>query len=190
MRPSLHRAPSGMLVLSMLCGMLFLCAGPAGGQEVYPSKPIRLVVTTAAGGAGDLVARAVADRLSESMRQPIVIENQPVGNGVLAGSQVARAAPDGYTLMIAVDSMLVVNPHLHANLPYDPFRDFAPISAVTRNSLVLVTNTSVKANNVRELIALAKGNPGKLNFASTGLGTVLHIGMELFKNMTNTEIVH
>ena len=149
-----------------------------------------MIVTTAAGGAGDLVARALADRLSQTMGQPVIIENQPAGNGAVAAGQVARAAPDGYTLMSVVDSTLTINPHLYRNLPYDPFRDFTPVSIVSTLPLVLVINSAVKANDVAELIALAKANPGKLNYASTGIGTVLHVGMELFKLMTKTEIVH
>jgi tripartite-type tricarboxylate transporter receptor subunit TctC len=172
------------------CVALSLCAMSVSAQDLYPSKPVHLIVTTAAGGAGDLVARAVAERLSESMRQPVVVENQPAGNGGIAAGQVARAAPDGYTLLSLVDSTLTINPHLYRNLPYDPSRDFAPVSIITTLPLVLVTNASVQANNVRELIALAKANPGKLNYASTGVGTVLHIGMELFKLMTKTDIVH
>jgi tripartite-type tricarboxylate transporter receptor subunit TctC len=123
---------------------LYLCAVSAGAEDLYPSKPIHFIVTTAAGGAGDLVARAVADRLSESMRQPVIIENQPAGNGGIAAGQVAKSAPDGYTLMTVVDSTLTINPHLYRNLPYDPFRDFAPVSMVTRLPLVLVTNTTCK----------------------------------------------
>jgi tripartite-type tricarboxylate transporter receptor subunit TctC len=172
------------------CVALSLCAMSVSAQDLYPSKPVHLIVTTAAGGAGDLVARAVAERLSESMRQPVVVENQPAGNGGIAAGQVARAAPDGYTLLSLVDSTLTINPHLYRNLPYDPSRDFAPVSIITTLPLVLVTNASVQANNVRELIAFAKANPGKLNYASTGVGTVLHIGMELFKLVTKTDIVH
>src|SRR5215470_1213758 len=188
MRQSFRFGPPHALVT--WCLALLLCAASVGAQEPYPSKSIHLVVTTAAGGAGDLVARTLADRLTESLRQPVIIENQPAGNGAIAAGQVARAAPDGYTLMSVVDSTLTINPHLYRNLPYDPFRDFAPISIVSTLPLVLVTNTNVPAANVRELIALAAANPGKLNYASTGVGTVLHIGMELFKRMTGTEIVH
>lgn len=159
-------------------------------QEAFPSKPIRLVVTTAAGGANDLVARTVADRLAESMHQPFIVENLPAGNGSIAAGQVAGAAPDGHTLMIVVDSTLTVNPHLYKNITYDVFRDFTPIGIISRVPVLLVANNNVKANNVNELIALAKAEPGKLNYASTGVGTSLHIGMELFKLMTKTEIVH
>ena len=176
-------------VLSAI-GMGLLSAASARAQDNYPWKPIQLVVTTAAGGALDLVARTVADRLSASMHQPIIVENQPAGNGGVAAGQFAKATPDGHTLMMVVDSTVTINPHLYRNLNYDPFRDFAPVSVVTRLPLVLISNPTVQANNLQELIALAKANPGKLNYASTGVGTQLHIGMEMFKLMTKTEIVH
>jgi tripartite-type tricarboxylate transporter receptor subunit TctC len=164
--------------------------GPALAQDSYPSKPIQLVVTTAAGGALDLVARTVADRLSAAMHQPIIIENQPAGNGSVAAGQFAKAIPDGHTLMMVVDSTVTINPHLYRNLNYDPFRDFAPVSVVTRLPLVLVSNPAVQAKSLQELIALAKANPGKLTYGSTGVGTQLHIGMEMFKLMTKTDILH
>ena len=163
---------------------------PVRAQDTYPSRPIQLVVTTAAGGALDLVARTVADRLSDALHQPVIIENQPAGNGSVAAGQFAKAAPDGHTLMMVVDSTVTINPSLYKNLSYDPFRDFAPVSLVTRLPLVLISNPAVKADNLKDLIALLKANPGKLNYASTGVGTQLHIGMELFKLMTKTDIVH
>jgi len=170
--------------------LALLDQGRSHAQDSYPTKPIQLVVTTAAGGALDLVARAVADRLSASMGQPIIIENQPAGNGSVAAGQFSKAKPDGYTLMMVVDSTVTINPHLYRNLSYDSDRDFAPVSVVSRLPLVLLSNPAVKAANLKELIALAKANPGKLNYASTGVGTQLHIGMELFKLMTKTDIVH
>ena len=184
------RAVLCAIVASASCFGLAQSAQPAWAQETYPSKPIHLVVTTAAGGAGDLVARALADRLSQSFGQPAIVENQPAGNGAVAAGQVARAAPDGYTLMSVVDSTLTINPHLYRNLPYDPLRDFTPVSIVSTLPLVLVTNSVLATNDVAGLIALAKANPGKLNYASTGIGTVLHVGMELFKLVTKTDIVH
>jgi tripartite-type tricarboxylate transporter receptor subunit TctC len=190
MKQNLRCSTSDVLVMAVLWVAVGLCVGPARAQEPYPSRPINLIVTTAAGGANDLVARALSERLSESMRQPVIIENQPAGNGGIAAGQVARAAPDGHTLIMLVDSTLTINPHLYRNLTYDPFRDFTPVSLVTRLPLVLVTSTATKANDVRELIALAKASPGKLNYASTGVGTVLHIGMELFKLETKTDVVH
>lgn len=171
-------------------GMALLSSASVHTQESYPSKPIQVVVTTAAGGALDLVARTVADRLSPSLHQPMIIENQPAGNGGVAAGQFVKAAPDGHTLMMVVDSTVTTNPHLYRNLSYDPFRDFAPVSVVTRLPLVLVSNPAVQAGNLQELIALIKAKPGQLNYASTGVGTQLHIGMEMFKLMTGTDIVH
>ena len=176
----------------MFLGLQGLCVatGESRAQQAYPTKPIQFVVTTAAGGANDLVARTVGNRLSELLHQPIVIENQPAANGSLAASQVARAPADGHTLMIVVDSTMTINPHLYGNIPYDVFRDFTPISLLTRAPVILLANSEVKANTVQELINLAKASPGKLNYASTGVGTQLHMGMELFKMMTSTDIVH
>jgi tripartite-type tricarboxylate transporter receptor subunit TctC len=178
------------IALSALGMGLLFSALPTAAQEGWPSKPIQLVVTTAAGGALDLVARTIAERLSASLHQPIVIDNQPAGNGSVAAGQFARANPDGHTLMMVVDSTVTINPHLYRNLAYEPLRDFAPVSLITRLPLVLIANPGVQAENLKELIALAKANPGKLNYASTGVGTQLHIGMELFKLMTKTDIVH
>jgi tripartite-type tricarboxylate transporter receptor subunit TctC len=175
--------------LSVL-GIGLLSAVSVRAQDNYPSKPIQVVVTTAAGGALDLVARTVADRLSPALHQPIIIDNQPAGNGSVAAGQFAKATPDGHTLMMVVDSTVTINPHLYRNLSYDAFRDFAPVSVVTRLPLVLVSNPAVQARDLKELIAVIKANPGKLNYASTGVGTQLHIGMEMFKLLTKTDIVH
>jgi len=161
--------------------------GTAQAQD-YPSRPIKLVLPQPPGGAIDLIARALGERLSEQMKQPVIVENMPGANGGLAAGQVARSAPDGYTLFMPVDTNLVVNPNLYPNLAYDPVRDFAPISVLAKVALVLVANPKVPADNVRELIAFAKSNPGKLNYASIGLGTQSHLGMELFKMMTGTDI--
>jgi tripartite-type tricarboxylate transporter receptor subunit TctC len=156
--------------------------------EPYPSHPIRLVLPQPAGGAVDLIARALGDRFTEQMRAPVVVENMPGANGSLAAGAVARAAADGYTLMLAVDSNLVINPSLYHNLSYDSFRDFVSISIIARLHMVLVANPKVEADNVRELIAYAKAHPNKLNYASIGVGTAMHMGMELFKLATGTEI--
>jgi len=122
------------------------------------------------------------------MRQPVIVENQPGANGGLAAGQVTRSPPDGYTLFMAVDTNLVVNPSLYPNLTYDPFRDFIPISIIAKVYLVLVASSRVEAGSVQELLTLARANPGKLNYASIGLGTQAHLGMELFKLMTKTDI--
>ena len=177
-----------MAALSVL-SLAYVIAQPhiARAQD-YPSHTIRLVLSQPPGGAIDLIARTLADRLSAQMKQPVIVENRPGANGGLAAGDVVRAAPDGYTLFMAVDTNLVVNPTLYHDLPYEPFRDFTPISVLAKTELVLVANPKVSANSVRELIAHAKANPGKLNYASIGLGTQAHLGMELFKLMTKTQI--
>ena len=163
-------------------------AAPCGAQDRYPSRPVKLVLPQPAGGAVDLIARALADRLSEQMGQPFIVENMPGANGSLAGGNVARSPSDGYTLMLAVDSNLVINPSLYHSLTYDPFKDFAPISIIARLNMVLVANPKVSANSVKELIDYAKAHPNKLNYAEIGIGSAMHMGMERFKFMTKTEI--
>ena len=163
-------------------------AAPCGAEDHYPSRPVKLVLPQPAGGAVDLIARALADRLSEQMGQPFIVENMPGANGSLAGGNVARSPSDGYTLMLAVDSNLVINPSLYHTLTYDPFKDFVPIGIVARLNMVLVANPKVSANNVKELIAYAKAYPNKLNYAEIGVGSAMHMGMERFKFMTKTEI--
>jgi tripartite-type tricarboxylate transporter receptor subunit TctC len=163
-------------------------AATARADDRYPSRPVKLVLPQPAGGAVDLIARALADRLAEQMGQPFIVENMPGANGSIAGGNVARAPADGYTLMLAVDSNLVINPSLYHTLTYDPFKDFAPISIIARLNMVLVANPKVSANSVRELIDYAKQNPNKLNYAEIGIGSAMHMGMEQFKFMTKTEI--
>jgi tripartite-type tricarboxylate transporter receptor subunit TctC len=162
----------------LLSGLIGVLSAQAWANDSYPSKVIHLVVTTAAGGADDFVARAVAQRLSATVGQPVIIENEPAGNGSVAAGEVARAPADGYTLMMVVDSTLTINPHLYTTIHYDVFRDFTPISIISRLPTVLMARADLPANNVQELIALAHARPGKLNYASTGVGTVLHVGME------------
>jgi tripartite-type tricarboxylate transporter receptor subunit TctC len=173
--------------MAMLGGAAIAWPLAARAQD-YPTHPIKLVLPQPPGGAIDLIARTLAERLSEQMNQPVIVENRPGANGGLAAGDVARSAGDGYTLFMAVDTNLVVNPSLYPELSYDPFRDFAPISVLTKVELVLVAHPKVPADTVRELIAYAKANPGKLNYASIGLGTQAHLGMELFKLMTKTDI--
>jgi tripartite-type tricarboxylate transporter receptor subunit TctC len=177
---------------TMLAAALMFGALPfaALAQDAYPSRPIQMIVTTAAGGTGDLVARVVGDRLSEALKQPIVVENQPAGNGSVAVGQVARAKPDGHTLIFMADSTLTINPHLYTHLTVDPVKELAPVGIAAKMPMVLLAGQHVKAANVQELIALARANPGKLSYASTGVGTHLHIGGEMFKLKTKTDIVH
>jgi tripartite-type tricarboxylate transporter receptor subunit TctC len=177
----------GFAALMLACTAVGL--KPAGAQD-YPSRNIKLILPQPAGGAVDLIARVLGERLAEQMNQPVIVENMPGANGSLAGAAVARAAPDGYTLMLAVDSNLVVNPSLYSNLNYDPFRDFIPISVIAKLNTVLVANPKVEATNVRELIAYAKAHPNKLNYAGIGIGSAMHMGMELFKFETGVQINH
>jgi tripartite-type tricarboxylate transporter receptor subunit TctC len=184
----MHRIVSAIACIALAYLSFVATAVTAAGPDDYPSKPIRFILPQPAGGAVDLIARTLGDRLSEQMRQPVIVENQPGANGGLAGGQVTRSTPDGYTLFMAVDTNLVVNPSLYPNLAYDPVRDFIPISIIAKVYLVLVASSKLEANSVQELIALAKASPGKLNYASIGLGTQAHLGMELFKLMTKTDI--
>jgi tripartite-type tricarboxylate transporter receptor subunit TctC len=184
----MHRIVSAIACIALACLSVVAMAVTAAGADDYPSKPIRFILPQPAGGAVDLIARTLGDRLSEQMRQPVIVENQPGANGGLAGGQVTRSTPDGYTLFMAVDTNLVVNPSLYPTLTYDPVRDFIPISIIAKVYLVLVASSKLEANSVQELIALAKASPGKLNYASIGLGTQAHLGMELFKLMTKTDI--
>jgi tripartite-type tricarboxylate transporter receptor subunit TctC len=184
----MHRIVSAIACIALVCLSVVAVAVTAARADDYPSKPIRFILPQPAGGAVDLIARTLGDRLSEQMRQPVIVENQPGANGGLAGGQVTRSTPDGYTLFMAVDTNLVVNPSLYPNLAYDPVRDFIPISIIAKVYLVLVASSKLEANSVQELIALAKASPGKLNYASIGLGTQAHLGMELFKLMTKTDI--
>ena len=172
-----------------LCVALLLGANTADAQDSYPSKPIQVVVATAAGGAADTMGRLLGERLSEQMQQPIVVINQAGANGGIAAAQVARAAPDGYTLLLAIDTNLLVNPLLYSNLPYEPFRDFAPISQIARVIMTFAVPPS-GPNTLQEFIAKAKANPGKLNYGSVGVGSTHHLGTERFKILTNIDIVH
>ena len=173
-------APAFLLLAWMLA--------PLAHAQDYPSHPIKLVLPQPPGGIIDLISRSLGERLAEQMKQPVIVENMPGANGSLAAGQVVRSVPDGYTLFMAVDTNLVVNPNLYTNLAYDPFRDFAPISVLAKVPLVLVANPKVPANDVRELIAFAKAHPGTLNYASIGLGTQSHLGMELLRIMTGIDI--
>lgn len=182
---------AGTVVARMLAaGMLAGIVGSAAAQQDYPNRPIRLIVPYPPGGGTDVIARVVTNRLAELLKQQVVIENRGGAGGVLGTEAVARSAPDGYTLLFATSAGLVINPLLNSGLSYDPVKDFEPVSLLVTSPLMLVINNSVPASSVRELIALAKSEPGKLNYASAGVGAPNHIGTELFKFMTGVEIVH
>jgi tripartite-type tricarboxylate transporter receptor subunit TctC len=158
------------------------------GQD-YPSKPIRLIVPFAPGGGNDTLARLIAQRLTSGLGQQIVVENRPGAGGVTATEQVARAAPDGYTLLLGFVGPLTMSPGMQ-KVGYDPITGFEPISLVAQGYQVLAVNPSVPAKSVSELVALAKAKPGALNYASGGTGTPLHLVPELFKLAAGVDIVH
>ena len=165
---------------------------PAFAQDAskFPEKPLRLVVPFAAGGPTDVMARLVAAKMAENMGQQIVVENKLGAGGTIAATEVARSAPDGYTLMFHNVSTAAINQHLYKKLAYDPVKDFQPISRLADIPNVMIINRDIPAKNLREFIAYARANPGKLNYASSGNGTILHLSGELFKQMTVVEMAH
>ncbi len=164
----------------LACLLLALAASPAESQPFpIPGKPVRLLVGFAAGGGTDIQARLVAPRLAEALGVPVVVENRPGASTMLAAQEGARAAPDGHTLLYTFNGTMTQNPHTLANVPYDPFRDFTPISLGARGPQVLVVNVAVPVNDVKELIAYGKANPGTLNIANFGVGTSSQIFAEL-----------
>src|SRR5438128_10171196 len=146
-----------------------IAQGPADDAAGFPSRAIRIVVPFPAGGPSDIVARIIGQKMSEDWGQPVVIENRGGGNTIIGAQLVAKAPPDGYTLLMAIDSTLVMNQYLHRSLPYDPFTDFAPITTITRTISVLAVRAADGPKSVKELIARAKAEPGKLNY---GAGTI------------------
>ena len=172
-----------------LAAALVLWAAPSSA-ETYPSKPLRMVVPFAAGGGADLVARAVAGGLAKRLGQPIIVDNKPGGGGTLGADAVAKAPADGYTLLYTTPGPQITNPYLMAKLPYDPVADLTPVSQVAIVSAVLVVNSAIPATNVKELIQYARAHPGKLNFASAGVGSSSHLAGELFKHDAKIDIVH
>ena len=163
-------------------------AFPSAAQN-YPSRPVRLIVGFAPGGGVDINARLLAPKLSEYLGQQVVVENVPGAGTNIANERVARAAPDGYTLLINT-AAVAINMSLYRNLPFDTLRDFAPVSVFSQSPNVLVVNAKLAAQNVRELVAMARSAPGKLNYSSAGVGTTQHLAAELFKLRTGTFIVH
>ena len=167
-----------------------LSASGAWAQAAYPHKPVRLVVPFPAGGATDLFARALSQKLGERLGGSLVIENRPGAGGAIGSDLVAKAAPDGYTLLLATSSTHSIGPALGARLPYDTVRDFSPIAQVGNAPSVMLVPNSSPARNVKEWIELARKNPGKLNYASSGNGTIVQLTTELFKAQAGLFIVH
>jgi tripartite-type tricarboxylate transporter receptor subunit TctC len=168
--------------------IVLLAAQTAWAQSAYPSRPVKILVGFTPGTAPDLAARILADRFSEVWRAPIVVENIPGAGGNVATERVAKAAADGYTLLMGGNSSLVINPSLYETLPFDPLKDFAPISQVFIAANVLAVPVEVPVKSVAELVALARANPGKLSYAHAGVGTSQHLGAELFKYRAHLDI--
>ena len=173
----------GVLALTLVLSI------PAALAQNYPTHPVKIVVPFAVGGSADVYGRFLAAKLSESMGQPFVVENRPGGGAVIGTDAVAKSAADGYTLLV-MSNTHTVNETLIPKKPYDLMRDLAPVTGINSQDLLLVAAPGVKANNLREFLDLAKKNPGKLNYASSGPGTPYHMAGELFKHMAGVNIVH
>src|SRR5580692_2975803 len=183
---------SRKLALSVAALLLaaFGAFGAFAGEATYPDRPITMIVTFPAGGASDVLARASADALSRGLGQPVVVDNRPGAGGHIGAETVAHAAPDGYTILFGTNGTLGIGPALYKNLRYDPARDLSPVGILHKLPLLLMVNPSVPAKNLRELIDYARANPGKLSFASAGVGTVSHLAGELFKEQAAIDILH
>jgi len=176
-------------MLRIACALLalFLCVSASG--QTYPAKPIKIIVPFAQGGAADLLSRMVAQRLQEAWGQPVVVENRTGANGNIGMEAAAKSAPDGYTLVQAPNGNIVVNPNLFQKLPYTE-KDFAPVSQIAKVENVLVVNPGIAANSVAELLALAKAQPGKISFASPGVGSQAHLAGEFLRLRGNVDLLH
>ena len=167
-----------------------LLATFAGLADAQSTQPIKLIVPFASGGPTDIAARIIAPRLSASLGRPVVVENKVGATGAIGAEFVAKAAPDGNTILFGTSSIMGANPAMTLKLPYDPIKDFSPVGLVATIENVLVVHPSVPANNVVELIRYAKANPGKLNYGSSGLGSTYHLGAELFASQTGISLTH
>ena len=174
---------------SALCllAALTLWLGPTHAQDSYPSRQIQIIVPFAPGGGTDIVSRTVAARMTESWKVPVIVDNRPGGNTIIGAQLAARAAPDGYTLFVAIDSTLAMNQSLYAKLPYDPIKDFAPVTLAISQPMVLAVHPSVQAGSVKDLIALARAKPGQMPYAHGALPA--QIAGELFKSAAGVDMI-
>lgn len=178
------RAIATLLITSCLCA----AAGKAAAADPYPTRPIRLIVPTAPGGATDVFARLIAQKMSETLKQPAVVENVAGAGTVLGGDRVAKSAPDGYTLLVATTATLATTPHLYKKLPYK-LEDFAPISMVAKFPMVLVVNPSSPLNSFRDFAVQAKANPGKVSYGTAGLGGTAHLVGKMIESALGTTLL-
>jgi tripartite-type tricarboxylate transporter receptor subunit TctC len=174
-----------------LIALIGLVLAPlASHAQSYPIRPIRVILSVPAGATPDVTARLITPGMSQILGQQLVVDNRPGGGGVIGAEIASKAAPDGYTVFISSPGALTILPHLRKDVPYDTLRDFAPVSLISIGPFVLITHPALPAKSVKELIALAKAQPGKLNYASAGNGVANHLAMELFKQMAGVDIVH
>jgi tripartite-type tricarboxylate transporter receptor subunit TctC len=169
--------------------LLLMVAGAVQAQP-YPNRPVKIVVPYAPGGLPDTIARIVGAKLGDVLGQQMVVENKGGAGGISGVTDVAKAPADGYTLLVADVGQIAINPHLFSNLPYDPLKDLAPVSLIGTSPLYLVAHPSVQANNMKELTALAKSQPGKLNYGSSGIGSIHHLATEALKSGLGIDLVH
>jgi tripartite-type tricarboxylate transporter receptor subunit TctC len=174
----------------LLAAPLFVPNPAACAQSDYPMRPVRLIVTVPPGGAADLVARVMAQKLGDALGQTFVVDNRGGGGGQIAADTVAKAAPDGYTTLLGSITTHGIGPHIYSKLPYDPVKDFAPVALYATMPMIVVANAQLPVKNVPELIALAKAKPNTISFASSGSGGAPHLVGELFKNVTGAPIQH
>jgi tripartite-type tricarboxylate transporter receptor subunit TctC len=185
------RLPSRLSCASWLAGLLITSLSSAiVFAQSYPAKPVRILVPSAPGGSFDILSRAIAQPVSAALGQPMIVENRPATGGIVGVEALAKAAPDGYTLLTAGNSHFVFNTFFYAKLPYDPRRDFAAISLVAKIPTGMFIHESVPAKTLQEFFAYAKANPGKLNYASAGVGHSTNLSMELIKQRTGADLVH
>jgi tripartite-type tricarboxylate transporter receptor subunit TctC len=158
--------------------------------QSFPNKPIRLVCPFPPGGAVDIASRAIAAELTKNLGQPVTVDNKPGAGGNIGGAEVARSAPDGYTLFMSTSGIQAINPFLYAKMPFDPSKDLAPVGALVSLNNVLVVHPSVKANSVADVVAMAKAQPGAVSYASSGSGTSIHMSGEMFKHLAGVNMLH
>jgi tripartite-type tricarboxylate transporter receptor subunit TctC len=176
--------------MRILLAIVMLLASLAAGAQPWPAKPVRIIVAYPPGGGIDVMGRQIAEKLTAMWAQPVVVENKPGANTILAADAVAKSAPDGYTVLLTSDATFSINPHLYKKLPFDTQRDFIPVTMLVLLQQLLVANPALPANTLAELIALAKAKPGTINYASYGSGSQPHLAGEMLKHAAGIDLVH
>ena len=176
--------------MNRFCVVLLTCFATAAAAQTYPDRPVRVIVPFSTGSAVDTIARVIGAQMAEQMGQQLVIENRTGANGIIAAEAVVKSPADGYTLFFPNDGMMAANPAMFAKIPYDPIRDFAPVTLVSSIPLLLVAHPSLPVTNVQELVALAKSKPGTINYGTSGNGSAQHLAMALFASASGAPMTH